>query len=181
MLLGRDGMPGCAVPPPGTSATAGDGPGVASSQGHANKLPFLVRPRCTLRVQGTAFGIGSGFGGRLFIYVPAGGVPKASQANGNRPRDASLWAQNEAGGVCGVPVYLNAFWECIKTCCRGCQQRRGGGRILQPRCLRRGTPAWLWQLPALLPSKVPAGSGFSPTKRGVSEIVCPCCCSSAYL
>ena len=57
-----------------------------------------------------------------------------------------------------------------------------GGGILQPQWPGLGAPAWLgWQLPALLPSKAPARSGFSPTKRSVSEIVRPCCCSLAYL
>lgn len=60
-------MPGLVVPALGTGAMAGDAPGVASSQGHPTELPFLVWRRCTVRVEGTAFGIGPGFEGRLFI------------------------------------------------------------------------------------------------------------------
>lgn len=55
------------LPQLGTGATAGDAPGVASSQGHPTELPFLVWPRCTVRIEGTAFGIGPGFEGQLFI------------------------------------------------------------------------------------------------------------------
>lgn len=36
------------------------------------------------------------------------------------------------GGVGGwgvLPVYFNPFWECIKTCCRGHQQRWAGGEF----------------------------------------------------
>jgi len=67
MLGEQDGMPGRAVPLLGTGAAAGDAPGVASSQSRPAELPFLVRPRCMVRVEGTAFGIGSGFRRKLFI------------------------------------------------------------------------------------------------------------------
>lgn len=67
MLLGQGGMPGCAVLWPGMAAVTSDAPGVASSQGRPHELPFLVWRRRTVRVEGTAFRISSGFGGRLFI------------------------------------------------------------------------------------------------------------------
>lgn len=67
MLWGQDGMPSHAMPPPGTSAVGGDSPGVASSWGHPNELPFLLRPWHMVRVEGTVFRIGSGFWRQLFI------------------------------------------------------------------------------------------------------------------
>lgn len=75
MLWGQDGMPRHGVALLGTGVATSAVPGVVSSQGCPDELPFLVRPQSTVRVEGTAFWISSGF--RAAIYMcPLEGCPK---------------------------------------------------------------------------------------------------------
>lgn len=54
-----------------------------SSQGCPDELPFLVRPQSTVRVEGTAFRISSGF--RAAIYMcPLEGCPKQARQMASR-------------------------------------------------------------------------------------------------
>lgn len=67
----------------GTSVAASDVPGVVSSQGCPDELPFLVWPQRTVRVEGTAFRIGSGFGAAIYM-CPLEGCPRQGREMASR-------------------------------------------------------------------------------------------------
>lgn len=81
ILWGQDGMPSHAVAPLGTDVATSDVPGVVSSQGCPDELPFLVRPQSTVRVEGTAFRIS--FGAAIYM-CPLEGCPKQARQMASR-------------------------------------------------------------------------------------------------
>lgn len=97
-------MPSRAVALLGTGVATSNVPGVVSSQGCPDELPFLVWPQSTVRVEGTAFRISSGFGAAIYM-CPLEGCPK--QANGLEMHPCEF-RMNGGGTACLFLIHLRA-------------------------------------------------------------------------
>lgn len=163
--------------------TAASPPGVALGRGPPRRCLFWCvlpgRPRRSARAQGTTFGLRPRAVGRLFIYA----AWRASRSDAGRWKlpPGPIWGKIKGGGR-GVPNYFSCIFE---RAFKRAAVVLMASYVLVLGCAASGTggvsrPWFRWQrprVPAFLNSEAPARSGLS----GVSEIVCPCCRSTAYL